>query len=482
MPGDEVHEEAGGGAASAPAGRGGTGPRHALPRKPLLTRLHMPAGKAIALAAMPTVLLGMGVTPQFANAKPIPKNPFRDGSCVSMPDKGQEDEKATEKGSAADDPGKALEQGGDSAAEAGEKATTAVEQAAEDAKKRATKAVEDAEKAAKKYAAEKKKQQGEDGEDADSGADEGEAPEEEKPKNPLDPLGLGDKLKELFTPKEEKAAESGESDEDGEAEDESEPTETDPLLKKLQKRADDAKEKAEKALDEAEVAVAKAKKAAESGEDDEKGSGSGKGETGSGNGKEGKEGKDGESKAGEDADAGESGDGKAPELDENGRDANGKQPFPCVEEKKDEGEDEQTPAAVPDDPWTLKATSLTLHGLDYEGVVNIRTAGGKTKQALKFTANGLEIGDLHQIVEGAGGTKYHVQAAEGSTSTIDDGQVTMYTEELKGNLFGLIPITFDPEHPPPLNIPEAYFTKVTVKQAAQFGGTLTVPGLQQSIT
>ncbi|MER7666117.1 hypothetical protein, partial [Streptomyces sp. NPDC096193] len=29
------------------------------------------------------------------------------------------------------------------------------------------------------------------------------------------------------------------------------------------------------------------------------------------------------------------------------------------------------------------------------------------------------------------------------------GTVTMYTEELKGNLFGLIPITFSPTTPPP---------------------------------
>jgi hypothetical protein len=57
----------------------------------------------------------------------------------------------------------------------------------------------------------------------------------------------------------------------------------------------------------------------------------------------------------------------------------------------------------------------------------------------------------------------------------------MYTERLKGNLFGLIPIVFDPEHPPPLNIPEAYFTNVEVSQAGQFGGNLTVPGLHQTI-
>ncbi|NUR65660.1 MAG: hypothetical protein HOQ47_07870, partial [Streptomyces sp.] len=50
-----------------------TGPRHAAPKKPLFTRFHMPAGKAIALAAMPTaVLMGMGFTPTLANAEDQP--------------------------------------------------------------------------------------------------------------------------------------------------------------------------------------------------------------------------------------------------------------------------------------------------------------------------------------------------------------------------------------------------------------------------
>jgi hypothetical protein len=57
----------------------------------------------------------------------------------------------------------------------------------------------------------------------------------------------------------------------------------------------------------------------------------------------------------------------------------------------------------------------------------------------------------------------------------------MYTEELKGDLFGIIPITFSPESPPPLDVPYAFFTDVKVTQAAQFGGTLAVPGLHNYI-
>ncbi|MFD8151933.1 hypothetical protein ACFV28_14435 [Streptomyces sp. NPDC059720] len=139
---------------------------------------------------------------------------------------------------------------------------------------------------------------------------------------------------------------------------------------------------------------------------------------------------------------------------------------------------------VPDDPWYLEASSLTLKGADYQGIVEVRTASGATKKVLKYVINdGTDIGDLHQLVKDRqSGKTHHVQAAKGSTSTIDDGKTVMYTERISGNLLGLIPVTFDPEHPPPLNIPLIYFTKVKVTQAAQFGGTLTVPGLRQYVT
>jgi hypothetical protein len=103
----------------------------------------------------------------------------------------------------------------------------------------------------------------------------------------------------------------------------------------------------------------------------------------------------------------------------------------------------------------------------------VRTANGTTKKVLKYVVSGgTDICDLHQTVKDKQqGKTYHVQAGSGTTSTIRDGDTTMYTESISGNLFGLIPITFSPGFPPPLNIPLIYFTNVHVVQAAQFGGT-----------
>ncbi|WP_199829739.1 hypothetical protein [Streptomyces sp. MMG1121] len=134
---------------------------------------------------------------------------------------------------------------------------------------------------------------------------------------------------------------------------------------------------------------------------------------------------------------------------------------------------------VADDPWYLNASSLLLKGADYKGVVEVKAADGTTKKVLKYViSGGTDIGDLHQTVnDKLSGKTYHVQASKGSTSTITGGSTTMYTESISGNLFGLIPVTFSPDSPPPLNIPLIYFTQVKVVQAGQFGGNLHVPGM-----
>ena len=71
--------------------RARSGPRHAAPKKPLFTRFHVPAGKAIAVAAMPTaVLMGMGFTPTLAlaadspTAKSLTADEYKD--CVAALD------------------------------------------------------------------------------------------------------------------------------------------------------------------------------------------------------------------------------------------------------------------------------------------------------------------------------------------------------------------------------------------------------------
>ncbi|UCA52873.1 hypothetical protein LEL86_27900 [Streptomyces sp. WA6-1-16] len=420
------------------------GPRHAAPRKSLLTKLHLPSGKkALALAAMPTaVFVGMGLTPKLALADDNGDIPFAPGPCVTRSDEPSESEspKATPSPSATAKDEKDDASGKDDSATPKPSASGSAAGPDEDP---AADAKPDADVDTSARSADEKP------------ADEPSAtPTPTKSKNPLDPLGLGDALKDLFDgpdKDEDKAEDKAEESADPspspttEAPAPSEQPENpakDQQKDPVEGAADKAKEASDKTADAIREAAEKAGKDVEELDEDVK--------------------------------------GLDPKKDENIPDG-AKPRFPCPEADPDAlaaAELEPGIPLLPSDPWTLESTLLTLHGLDYHGIVEVKKADGSIKKVLKFTAGAIDIKDLHQLTVGPAGTTGHVKSRPGSTSTIRNGEVTMYTEELKGNLFGLIPITFSPETPPPLNVPFAFFTKVTVKQAGQFGGTLTVPGLK----
>ncbi|MHA4818344.1 hypothetical protein ACXZ65_28775 [Streptomyces aculeolatus] len=431
------------------------GPRHAAPRRSLLGRV--PAGKAIALAAMPTaVFLGLGLTPRPAIAEDDPADRWRPGPCAEQSDEPKDDSTGGSKDRAGDgDKADGASGGGEDAAGAGEPAEPDGEPSPSPS---ATKSPDggDGSGSGSGGAAGG-------GSDAGGTGESGEAEASPSPSesNPwYDPLGLGDKLGDVFDP------------DDPEAEPEP-----------------GAGSSGDPADDDSGAGGA--------------GSGSGGG-TGAGSGSGSGAAADEERREKEKAirDAAEEAGETVEELDDKVRDtaedpadekadtgegetADGKEPFPCPTpdpEALANAELEPGLPLLPDEPWRLESTKLTLKGLKYHGIVEVRTYSGAVKKVLKYTADdGVDIRDLHQTVVGPGRNTSHVRADEGSTSTIRNGTVTMYTEELKGNLFGLIPMTFSPESPPPLDLPFAFFTDVRVIQAGQFGGTLTVPGLQNTI-
>ncbi|MFD5727899.1 MULTISPECIES: hypothetical protein [unclassified Streptomyces] len=410
------------------------GPRHAAPRKSLLTKLHMPAGKkAFALAAMPTaVFVGMGLTPRLAMADDATDIPFAPGPCVTRSDEPSESADPTPSASKTPSP---------STSESAKPTPGTTDQATP--KPTATDSADDTAKStdtAKKST------------DAAPAETPAATPSPTKTRNPLDPLGLGDALKDLFdgdkdketaSPSPSPTTASPKPSATADAEDEPADKATDAAKDAVKETADTADKTTEAIRD----AAGKAGRTVEELDQDVKGT---------------------DAKKDEDIPDG------------------AKQPFPCPTADPEALANAKAEPGIPNlptDPWILESSLLTLNGLDYKGIVEVRTGDGATKKVLKFTASSIDIKDLHQLTTGPmPGTTGHVQARKGSTSTIRNGTVTMYTEELKGNLFGLIPITFSPETPPPLNVPFAFFTKVKVTQAGQFGGTLTVPGLHNYFT
>ncbi|PWI44171.1 hypothetical protein [Streptomyces sp. ICBB 8177] len=435
MPGDDVNPEnhAGGG---TPRAR--SGPRHAAPRRSVLRRVQLPAGKAIALAAMPTaVLMGMGLTPRLAQADELPKNPFSGDHCVSQSDSPSPD--ASSSASPSDSPSakpsptpsasKAPDAGKSGSGDQAKPQPTA--SATPSATKSGT-AKADTVKA-----------------DAAQTAPSPSASTSSKSSaSSENPLGLGSILGGLL---------GGLTGSHGSGSG-STPTPTASPTPSATTPSTSPSTKA--------------------------GSGSGSG----GSGVAGTVGKtaQGAAKTVTDAAKGATQDVKktadaatSPKPDASGSVTPGMAyPCPTYDAKAlADAKPADTGELLADQPWTLKTDMLTLTGLAYDGIVTVRTESGATKDVLKFTATGVDIKNLHQLQVGPDGTTINVGSAPGSTSTIKNGTVTMYTQELKGNLLGLIPVDFTPKSPPPLTIPVIFFTDVTVVQAGQFGGDLTVPGM-----
>lgn len=434
--------------------RARTGPRHAAPKKSMLTRLQVPAGKAIALAAMPTaVLMGMGLTPQLAQATSRAEDRYKPGPCVTQPDEADKDDakdhKSTDEAGESKDSKDSKDSDDKSGAEGSKSQDKGSEdKSADESSKPSTTPTPSATSSANS---------GSSGSKTDDKADDttpekspSPSPSESKSKNPLDPLGLGDALKDIFT--------GGDKDET--AEPSATPTPSSSATGSSDKTTDPAKDAADKAGDTADRDTDAAKDTVDKAKD---------------------KAKDAEDKADKTPSPGPSSSSSPSSSPKAGdRDKDGKEPFPCPTydaEAYENAETEPTASLLPDEPWTLKSTLLTLHGLDYKGIVEVKTYSGQVKKVLKFTASGVDIKDLHQLTKGAGGTTTHVASREGETSTFSNGPITMYTEELSGNLLGIVPITFSPKSPPPINLPEVFFTDVTVTQAGQFGGDLTIPGM-----
>ncbi|QIP72746.1 hypothetical protein EZV63_25285 [Streptomyces sp. VN1] len=458
-----------------------TGPRHAAPKKPLFTRFHMPAGKAIAIAAMPTaVLMGMGFTPTLAladgnDAAPPTSNSltadeYKD--CVAALEDAEKDPSESPSPSAtdeADQDGKGENDGkepGDSASGADKDESSSSDSGSDDKDDKGDTGNEGG-------ASDKG---GESGADGGSGPtpspSESESSQEASGQDAAEPSpsesekgglleGIGDALEGIFTggkkaeesasPAPTPSASQGAGDDASDAVKET----TDKVAGTAKDTVEGATDAASKAAEDTKETVDEAAEAAKEAADKAK--------------------EDAE-KAKEDAE-----DEATPSPTPSASGSTDADDCPVATDDEG-GVDNKVP--LPDDPWYLDASSLTLKGASYKGIVEVKTANGTTKKVLKYViSNGTDIGDLHQTVKDKqAGKTYHVQAAEGSTSTIRDGDTVFYTESISGNLLGLIPITFDPENPPPLDIPLIYFTKVKVVQAGQFGGTLHIPGLHQYIT
>ncbi|MCI3273181.1 hypothetical protein [Streptomyces cylindrosporus] len=407
-----------------------TGPRHAAPKKPLFTRFHMPAGKAIATVAMPTaVLMGMGFTSSLAladsggssSAKSLTADEYKD--CVA----------ALDDSSASPSPSASASSSADTATPSPSASTSADTSkdssgSSDSGKSSSSDSGSDDKATPTPSASESKSSDSTATATPSASASSTSGGLLEDIGNTIGDILTGGSSSSSSASSTPSASASPSASATSDSSDSSVSDTVKDTTKKVTDTVKDTTDTATKAADSATKAVEEAADAATS---------------------------------------------SASPSASSSTDAEN-----CPAATDDEsGVDNKV--AVADDPWYLSASSLLLKSADYQGIVEVKTANGTKKKVLKYViSGGTDIGDLHQTVKDTTQNKtYHVQAASGSTSTIRDGDTTMYTESISGNLFGLIPITFSPDNPPPLNIPLIYFTNVKVVQAAQFGGTLHVPGM-----
>ncbi|GID91777.1 DUF6114 domain-containing protein [Amorphoplanes digitatis] len=116
----------------------------------------------------------------------------------------------------------------------------------------------------------------------------------------------------------------------------------------------------------------------------------------------------------------------------------------------------------------LETASLTMYDSTYDGVTRLQTTGG-TIQALKFSMRKAVNKPFKLTVPERGTARTVIDSKE----LITEGDVRFYTPRFKGKLFGVIPVTFTPESPPPLTLPVLWFTDVEIDLAFVRCDTLT---------
>ncbi|MET0491716.1 MAG: DUF6114 domain-containing protein [Actinoplanes sp.] len=129
--------------------------------------------------------------------------------------------------------------------------------------------------------------------------------------------------------------------------------------------------------------------------------------------------------------------------------------------------------AVPNDGGLLEGDRLTMYESTYDGVVEMTTPGGPLR-ALKFSMDKSVTKPFSLTIGEPGGHTTLIRSGELTT----DGNVRFYTPRFEGKLFGVIPVVFTPDSPPPLTLPVLWFTDVKINLAFVRCDTLTADPLR----
>ncbi|MFI5890333.1 DUF6114 domain-containing protein [Actinoplanes sp. NPDC051513] len=120
-------------------------------------------------------------------------------------------------------------------------------------------------------------------------------------------------------------------------------------------------------------------------------------------------------------------------------------------------------------PGLMEVDSLTMYDSTYDGVVDMPTDGGGSYKALKFSMDKAVNKPFSLTIDEVNGSQTKITSKELTTT----GTVKFYTSRFEGKLFGVIPVVFTPESPPPLTLPILWFTNAKIQLSFVRCDTLT---------
>ena len=117
----------------------------------------------------------------------------------------------------------------------------------------------------------------------------------------------------------------------------------------------------------------------------------------------------------------------------------------------------------------LETASLTMYDSTYDGVVELPTDSGTTIKSLKFSMSKAVNTPFSLIIDEPDGGQTVIKSDELTVDT----NVKFYTSRFEGKLFGVIPVVFTPDSPPPLTLPILWFTDAKIQLNLVRSDTLT---------
>ena len=107
----------------------------------------------------------------------------------------------------------------------------------------------------------------------------------------------------------------------------------------------------------------------------------------------------------------------------------------------------------------LETASLTMYDSTYDGVVELPTKSGTKIRVLKFSMTKAVNKPFSLTIDEPTGGQTIIKSDELTVSS----NVKFYTSRFEGKLFGLIPVVFTPDEPPPLTLPVLWFTDAKIQ-------------------